>query len=253
VEELVRARESGLRGGFVVPPICDELPGYHDEHYERLWSAAADLAMPVTVHGGNGVAPDAATTYGSAEPLASILHFTECSFFDRRPLWCFLWGGVFERPKLRLVVAEGLAHWVPQELHRLDEMYDMWNLKMLRDELPLRPSEYWRRHATITASFISRSEAEMRHEISLPNLLWGSDYPHPEGTWPYTDVCLRHALHGVPENEVRAILGENAFAVYDFDRRKLRAIADRIGPLPDALARPPESLPDDYVGMGLRQ
>ncbi len=253
VAEMTRARRSGLRGGALIPPLAPGLPGYHDAWYDPIWSAAVDLELPIASHGGTATAPDAKDVFGGAEPLASILHFTECAFFDRRPLWHFMWGGVFDRhPKLRLVFAEALAHWVPQELLRLDEMYDMWNLKVLRDQLPLRPSEYWRRNCAITATFPSRAEFEMRDAIGLENLLWGSDYPHPEGTWPHTELCLRHAFHGVEADATSAILGSNAVDLYGFDRPALRAIADRIGPDPARVALRPEALPKDYVGMGLR-
>ena len=208
IDEMTRARESGLRGGVLVPPLESGLPGYHDPLYDPLWAAAADLGLPVTVHGGNAKAPDGPDAYGQREPLASIFHFTESTFFDRRPLWFFIWGGVFDRhPSLRLVFAEALTHWVPQELMRLDEMYDMWNMRVLRDELSQRPSEYWRHNCAITATFASRAEIEMRDAIGVENLLWGSDYPHPEGTWPYTDICLQHAFHGVPQPELERMLG----------------------------------------------
>ena len=92
----------------------------------------------------------------------------------------------------------------------------------------------------------------MRAEIGVANLLWGSDYPHPEGTWPHTATCLRHAFHGVDENDLSTILGANATRLYGFDAAALRRIADRIGPSPTSVARPPEKLPTDYVGMGLR-
>ncbi len=253
IEELRRARESGLRGGVLIPPIEAGLPGYHDPRYDPLWAAAADLDLPISVHGGNARAPDGPDVYGAEEPLASFFHFTESTFFDRRPIWFFIWGGVFDRhPKLKLVFAEALSHWVPQELLRLDEMYDMWNSKALRDRIPRRPSEYWRTNCAITATFISRGEVEMRDRIGVPNLLWGSDYPHPEGTWPYTDTCLQHAFHGVPEQETGRILGENALDFYDFDRAALRKLADRIGPDPADVARAPAKTPDDYVGMGMR-
>jgi predicted TIM-barrel fold metal-dependent hydrolase len=253
IEEVRRARESGLRGGVLIPPIEAGLPGYHDPRYDPLWAAAADLDLPVSVHGGNARAPDGPDVYGAEEPLASFFHFTESTFFDRRPIWFFIWGGVFDRhPKLKLVFAEALSHWVPQELLRLDEMYDMWNSKALRDRIPRRPSEYWRTNCAITATFISRGEVEMRDRIGVPNLLWGSDYPHPEGTWPYTDTCLQHAFHGVPEQETGRILGENALDFYDFDRAALRKLADRIGPDPTEVARAPAKRPDDYVGMGMR-
>ena len=253
VAELRRWREAGLRGGFLIPPLAEGLPGYHDPYYHPIWSAAVDLGLPVSVHGGQTQVSDAIQVYGDAEPLASVLHFTESPLIERRPITHFIWGGVFERfPKLRLVYAEALSHWVPQMLHTLDEMYEMWNLELLRKNLPLRPSEYWQRNCFISASFLSRAEAEMRHEIHLPHMLWGSDFPHPEGTWPYTDVCLRHALHGLPEHEVGLLLGENALELYDFDRAKLRTLADEIGPLPADIASPPTERPSDYLGMGLR-
>ena len=236
-----------------MPQLEAGLPGYHDAYYDPLWALAAELGLPVAVHGGNARAPDGPDAYGLNEPLASFFHFTESTFFDRRPLWFFIWGGVFDRhPKLKLVFAEALSHWVPQELMRLDEMYDMWNSKTLRERITKRPSDYWRSNCAITATFISRDEVEMRHKIGVDNLLWGSDFPHPEGTWPYTETCLRHAFHDIPQDETGRILGENAVDFYDFDREALTSIAARIGPRPEIVVRAPESRPNDYLGMGLR-
>ena len=251
--ETKRASESGLRGGVLVPQLEAGLPGYHDAYYDPLWALAAELGLPIAVHGGNARAPDGPDAYGPNEPLASFFHFTESTFFDRRPLWFFIWGGVFDRhPKLKLVFAEALSHWVPQELLRLDEMYGMWNSKTLRERITKRPSDYWRSNCAITATFISRGEVEMRHEIGVDNLLWGSDFPHPEGTWPYTETCLRHAFHDIPQDETGRILGENAVDFYGFDREVLTSIAGRIGPRPEIVVRAPESRPNDYLGMGLR-
>jgi len=253
IEETRRARESGLRGGLLIPPLEAGLPGYHAPYYDELWAVASDLDLPISVHGGNARAPDGPDVYGSQEPLASFFHFTESTFFDRRPLWFFIWGGVFDRhPKLKLIFAEALAHWVPQELMRLDEMYDMWNSKALRDRITRRPSDYWRTNCAITATFISRGEVEMREQIGITNLLWGSDYPHPEGTWPYTNACLQHAFHGIPQQETARILGENALDFYDFDREEMRKLANRIGPSRESLRQEPANRPEEYLGMGMR-
>jgi predicted TIM-barrel fold metal-dependent hydrolase len=253
VEEMVRARESGLRGGALIPPLAPGLPGYQDALYDPVWAAAADLGLPIAVHGGNAKAPDAQVVFGTEEPLASVFHFTECAFFDRRPLWQFIWGGVFDRhPKLKLVFAEALAHWVPQEILRLDEMYDMWNLKSLRERLRLRPSAYWQQNCAITATFPSRAEVGMREEIGPRNMLWGSDFPHPEGTWPYTRTCQKHAFQGVPVEQAALLLGSNALDLYDFDRMALQRLADRIGPRAQDIITAPDVLPVNYVGMGLR-
>lgn len=253
LEEARRAREDGLWGGLLIPPLEAGLPGYHDAYYDPLWSLAVDLELPICVHGGNARSADGPDVYGDAEPLASFFHFTESTFFDRRPLWFFIWGGVFDRhPKLKLVFAEALSHWVPQELFRLDEMYDMWNARRLRERIACRPSDYWRSNCAITATFISRGEAEMRHAIGIDNLLWGSDFPHPEGTWPETPTCLRHAFHGLPENETARILGRNAIDFFGFDREAMTKLAARIGPMAESVSRPPETRPPDYLGMGLR-
>jgi hypothetical protein len=78
----------------------------------------------------------------------------------------------------------------------------------------------------------------MRDSVGPKNLLWGSDYPHTEGTWPRTRLAMRNTFQGVPEPEVRAILGENALNVFDLDRSELEKVAARIGPTPDEISRP---------------
>jgi len=75
-----------------------------------------------------------------------------------------------------------------------------------------------------------RSDAEMRHEIGLKQLMWGSDYPHPEGSWPKTKAHLASTFAGLPDADIAAMLGENAIAFYGFDRTALTPIAARIGP-----------------------
>jgi predicted TIM-barrel fold metal-dependent hydrolase len=60
--------------------------------------------------------------------------------------------------------------------------------------------------------------------------MWGSDFPHPEGTWPHTQQYYRGTFAGLPERDGRRILGENAVDFYGLDREKLQAVADDIGP-----------------------
>ena len=61
----------------------------------------------------------------------------------------------------------------------------------LWDEGIGRPSGTFRKNVMIGASCMSRREAEMRHEIGVGNMMWGSDYPHHEGTHPHTREALR--------------------------------------------------------------
>jgi hypothetical protein len=70
----------------------------------------------------------------------------------------------------------------------------------------------------------------MRHEIGIDNIAFGRDYPHPEGTWPNTSQWISDAFAGVPEDEVRLMLGENVIRFLRLDRSALARIAERVGP-----------------------
>jgi predicted TIM-barrel fold metal-dependent hydrolase len=75
-----------------------------------------------------------------------------------------------------------------------------------------------------------RREVERRHEIGLRNIMWGSDYPHPEGSWPETAKQMHESFDGVPDADLALMLGGNAARVYGFDVEKLAPLAARIGP-----------------------
>ena len=223
VAQITWAREHGLRG-VLLPAGVGDLPFYHHPRYEPIWSACEALGLPVHTHVGSAT-PD----YGDL-PGSGALFAVESLWFSHRPLWFLIWGGVFERhPGLKMVFAEQGADWVPDTLRIMDNMY----LHMFRHEkkrLSLKPSEYWKRQCYVEAMFLSRREARMRHDIGIENMLWGSDYPHYEGSWPHSKKLIQKALHDVPEHEVRAILSENAAALYGFDLQELDAIAARVGP-----------------------
>jgi hypothetical protein len=68
-------------------------------------------------------------------------------------------------------------------------------------------------------------------------MMWGTDYPHPEGTWPNTVAKLREDFCGVPVEDTRKLVGETAAVVYGFDTAALRKVADRVGPTPGDLGQ----------------
>jgi predicted TIM-barrel fold metal-dependent hydrolase len=65
--------------------------------------------------------------------------------------------------------------------------------------------------------------------------MWGSDYPHIESQWPNTRRLLRDSCVGVPEDEVRRIVGGNAVEVYQVDVEALAPTVERIGPFPSEI------------------
>ena len=72
--------------------------------------------------------------------------------------------------------------------------------------------------------------------------MWGNDFPHPEGTWPYTREFLKDRFWDIPIDETEQILGLNQAEFYRFDLDKLQPIADRIGPTPEDLGQTDESV-----------
>jgi len=243
VDEAVRevrvARQSGLRG-VLIPCAWGRLAPYHHPKYDPLWAACQDLEMVVHFH--SGAAP-IADYFGPFPPAAGApelpgavgIYISEVAWWCARPITFLIWGGVFERfPRLRTAVTEGTSIWVPEYLELLDFRYDenhfTAKLGDYRSHLSMRPSEYFRRHVFLGASCMPRREVELRHQIGIGNLMWGSDYPHPEGTWPETRDHMLEAFRGVPEVELEALLGGNAARVYGFDVGKLAPLAARIGP-----------------------
>jgi len=200
-------------------------------------------------HGAAGAVP----VYDRTTPAGRALLGTEGLFFGHRILWFLIWGGVLERhPGLKCSFTEQNVDWLPRVLTYLDYMHD----RSADPTVPRRPSEYWARQCAAGASTMSIIEVEMRHDIGLDTLMWGSDSAHPEGTWLYTLEYLRATFGqvGVPEDEARAILGQNAARFYGLDVEKLQAIANDVGPSVEEVLDPssgPE--PSDAVRMKARR
>ncbi len=229
VQEIHWAKENGL-AGILIPSRWGRLDAYHHPKYDPIWAACEELGMVVHLHSGSAPMED----YGDQQGMMGI-YITEVVWWSVRPLWFLIWGGVFERhPGLKLVITESTAIWVPEALQLMDQRYSEthYSAKLgdFRSHLSLKPSEYFRRNVSLGASCMPRREVELRHEIGLANIMWGSDYPHPEGSWPYTRSQMVESFHGVPKDELAAMLGGNAVELYGFDREKLAPLVARIGP-----------------------
>ena len=132
----------------------------------------------------------------------------------------------------------------------MDTAYDREHgAKKLGDQLTaglsMRPSAYFDRNCAIGASNTRRRELARRYEIGVGNLMWGNDFPHPEGTFPHTREWVRARFHDVPEDEARRMLGLTAAELYNVDVAALAPLVARIGPRPDEVHRtePLEAVP----------
>jgi hypothetical protein len=85
-----------------------------------------------------------------------------------------------------------------------------------KPKLSLMPSELIRRqgHATFMYDPVAINN---RHTTGIETLMWGNDYPHPEGTWPSSMDVAAKQFDGVPDDEVKAIVGGTAMQVFGFE------------------------------------
>lgn len=243
VAEVAWAHENGVRGGISFPGMAPagEYPGLHDPIYEPLWAVCEDLNMPLNTHGVDAL-PDRLYPHGDHSNI--LLTLTEATFFGTRHVWWLMWTGVFDRhPGLKVAFAELLADWIPRMLGDLEStLHSNLGAEGL-STLKSTPKEYWNQNCFVGASFMSRAEVEARDDMGADRVMWGSDYPHVEGTWPHTRESLRLSLAGVPVDDVRKLVGENAADCYGFDVEKAKAFASEFGPTIDEINTPLEEIP----------
>jgi predicted TIM-barrel fold metal-dependent hydrolase len=253
IRELERAREAGLRGVNFPTPRTELIP-YEDPAWEPFWSACEDLEMPLACHGGGG-----ASTPAVAGPTGMFIYIAEAGALSRiSPLVRLVFGGVFERhPRLKLVQTEQVGAWYGHVVDELDSIWEKFWYGFPESMVPRRPSEYCRENYFVGASFQSRVEAETAvRDDYVDNVMWGSDYPHPEGTFhfqadpdetPMTRLAMRNTFAGLPDDAVRGMLGENGVRVYGLDAEKLRDVAIRIGgPTLDEVSQPVTDKPTHW-------
>jgi len=105
-------------------------------------------------------------------------------------------------------------------------------------DLPLTPREYWQRNCYVGASFLRPIEVGLRNTVGVDNIMWGSDYPHIEGSNPYTKLHLRNTFGGVDPAETTKMLTTNVADVYGFDVAALSALAAEHCPTKAEIAEP---------------
>ncbi len=251
VAEVRWAKEHGL-GGLIFPVQWGPNAPYHHPRYDPIWAECEALGMPIHFHSGPAPMQDYFGAFppqpGQIElPGAVGVYVSEVAIWNVRPLTFLIWGGVFERfPQLRVAITEGTTVWVPEYLALMDQRFEETHYSQklgdYRSHLSMKPSEYFARNVGLGASCMPRREAELRHQIGLRQIMWGTDFPHPEGSWPYTREQRLETFKGLPDAEIAAMLGGNAAAFYGLDTEKLAPIVARVGPEKSAFQ--PTSTPD---------
>lgn len=251
IKDVKWVKENGLRGGVLigsVPPTCDWIkPLYHPD-YDPLWAVCEDLGVVVNSHSGTG-----GPVYQKA-PAMPLVHFLEIPFYSQRPLVYMLLSGVFERfPGLKFVVTETGCSWIPPMLKQLDTMMAsmrtnaVGEMRFEGETVPPRSAtEYFMQSCYVGVSQPTPSEVKAGVEsIGIERFMWGSDYPHEEGTHPYTREHMRQVFNHIEPAKLQRMLAGTAAELYDFDLAKLQPLADKVGPTVAELQQPLAALPDN--------
>jgi len=230
IREIHWAKEAGLKGVFF-PAITDGFDMYNHTKWYPVWELLQEYRLPLHFHSGGSPA------YDTTQPGWIGTYLCEYPFWMTRPMWSMIFGGVFEEyPGLKVAFVEaGGEFWFPWMLQLMDirasAKHTSGKLGDYNANMTMKPSEYFARNIYVGCSALPDEETtQSYYDIGIDRILWGTDYPHPEGTWPGTLEKMILSLGGLPEGDIQRMLGTNALDIYDVDQAALWDIAGRIGP-----------------------
>jgi predicted TIM-barrel fold metal-dependent hydrolase len=203
VEELQAAADMGLKIVSLPSDVPAGVDDYNSDSWEPLWAAAEEAGLVIGFHIGTG-SEDQAVFRG---PGGAVLNYVETTYGGQRVATKLVTSGALDRhPTLKILISEGGATWVPFLGDRMNEGYRQHGM-FVRPTLSLLPKEILYRQ--IYASF--------QHDESAPaaltamgyrNVLWGSDYPHLEGTFGHTQKTLHELFDDLePADSLRIRTG----------------------------------------------
>jgi predicted TIM-barrel fold metal-dependent hydrolase len=223
IRELERAAYLGLAGAMITEyPLEDRR--YDRSEYENFWAAAASLEMPLSLH--TATRRQGRIRGAGDRTLRDASSRATKAFYPALSLCDMIFSGVFERhPRLVLAIVEFELAWAPHLLSTMDYTYrERHGEAIYRFKSGMRPSDFFRR--SVVLSFQEDAIGiRLRDLIGVDNMMWGSDYPHSESTFPQSRRILSEILAGVPEDEQQKIAAINTARVYNFDLSRLTGSA----------------------------
>jgi predicted TIM-barrel fold metal-dependent hydrolase len=208
VTELERVRKRGHRGAILSPFEAK----IKDKAWERLWAAAADLAVPISFHIGHGTSMVALAP--KSWEMAAFATVGPIQLDE--PLAIMIFSGALERhPRLRLVLAESGVGWLPYFVARMDEEAEKHVSRATDYRLRAKPSEIFR--SQVLATFEEEPLGpKLIPLVGAESCMWASDYPHPDSTFPNSRRAIEHAFAGLDSEAVARVTSENCARLYGF-------------------------------------
>jgi predicted TIM-barrel fold metal-dependent hydrolase len=210
VDELKRTANMGFRAVFMPTEPHPKQAMYNRDDWEPFWATAEDLGIVIAFH--IGTEPIDMASGGSAGvayrgPGGAVLNYTNTTFGGQKAVMQLVASGALDRhPNLKVLVSEGGATWVPFIADRMEEGYRQHSM-VVRPKLNRTPKEII--YSQVYASFQhDESAIAAMTAMGFNNVMWGSDYPHIEGTYGHTQRTLHHLFDDVtPEVRHRITIG----------------------------------------------
>ena len=209
IAEVRRAAKKGLSGAVInrFPPSGGE---WFDPVWEPLWNALVEVGWPAGIHVG-GRSREAGMPRLDATGFMSDVMMSK--FAMAEAIARLALSGVLARhPELRVISVEGQIGWLSFALYYLDHIWEKHRY-WTKSELTEPPSVFMRRqvYATFMEDPVGLRE---RHHIGVDNIMWSSDYPHSETTWPRSKQLTDEWFAEYPAEERKKICTDNVRRVY---------------------------------------
>ena len=211
VEEVKRV--AGLGYKLISAPIHLKYQPYSLPLYEPLWNVLEETGLPISLHFHTGSQDHLPESAGEEQNGGFLTYMVTGMAEGIVPVSVFVSSGVLARhPSMHTVIVECGAGWLPWVLYTMDDQYErkhMW----IEPKLDMKPSEYFKRqgHATFSDDLAA---LRMIDFIGAEALLWGSDYPHDEGTFPHSQEVIERTFVELSEEDKRKIVYGNSASLY---------------------------------------
>jgi predicted TIM-barrel fold metal-dependent hydrolase len=207
-EEIRFARAAGLRSVYI--PLFPPEGDYGEDKWAPMWRLAVELGLPVAMHVG-GKRGGTPPRYGSAAGFMTDLVMSKIAMAEA--IAELIFGMVLQRnPELRVVSVEAQIGWISFVQYYMDHLWEK-HRHWTHSELSDHPSSFFQRQvwATFMEDPVGLRE---RHHIGVDRIMWSSDYPHSETTWPNSKSLTDEWLTPLGEEDKRRILWQNAAELY---------------------------------------
>jgi uncharacterized protein len=214
IAELEQMKAQGLKGVMLPGFAASHDEGdYDDPRWDPYWRASVELDLPVSFHilTGSGNLGDGQFRGPKMNSFLGIIRGCQ------DVIGTLIFGKVFDRvPELKVVCVEADAGWVPHWMYRADHAVERHRNWLGAGDLERMPSEYFREHVYVTFQddWVAFQTAHlMNHE----RLLWASDHPHSDSTFPESQRVLAEHTAGLTDDVRDDIVWRNTARLYGLE------------------------------------